>query len=451
MGKLIRFWFTFDDPVDRGTYFKHGALLAAVKYAVDALIIWAATRIVWTPLDYIGLGASTGASRLAGVATSDLMIFLALWTLPFFWIGLTMSMRRALDAGYSPWLALLFFVPGANYVFMGAMCGLPSRQNAARRASLGEHPGRFSRGLLAVGAGTATGIALIAISVLGMRSYGAALFFGTPFLIGAVSAYVFNRGYPATARETRGVVFLALLATAGALLAFAMEGLGCMIMALPLAFIVGWMGGGAGRFIAEVRTRSVGETFVAIALFPIIIPLTDARRVPMLHEVRSAVDIDAPTDVVWRNVVAFPRLPEPTELIFRSGISYPVGARIEGSGVGAVRYCEFSTGAFVEPIRRWEPGRRLSFDVTRNPPPMRELSPYGIAPPHLDGYFSARRGEFRLIDLGSGRTRLEGSTWYSLEIEPVAYWAPLADALVGRIHQRVLRHIKTNAESRAVN
>ena len=163
---------------------------------------------------------------------------------------------------------------------------------------------------------------------------------------------------------------------------------------------------------------------------------------------RSAIEIDAPPDVVWRNVISFPPLPMPSELVFRAGIAYPQRAEIAGEGVGAVRRCVFSTGAFVEPITRWEPGRRLSFDVTEQPRPMQEWSPYAdIAPPHLDGYFRSRRGEFRLIALPGGRTRLEGSTWYEMRLQPAAYWVLFGDAIISRIHGRVLRHIRATVEA----
>jgi hypothetical protein len=166
-----------------------------------------------------------------------------------------------------------------------------------------------------------------------------------------------------------------------------------------------------------------------------------------LREVRSSVVIAAPPDAVWPQVVAFPQLPEPVDWVFRAGVAYPIRARIEGSGVGAVRYCEFSTGPFVEPITRWEPGRRLSFDVVEAPPTMQELSPYAdLSPPHLQGYLRSKRGEFRLIDLGNGHTRLEGSTWYEIEMAPEAYWRIISDALIHRIHRRVLEHIKREAE-----
>src|SRR2546425_363348 len=79
---------------------------------------------------------------------------------------------------------------------------------------------------------------------------------------------------------------------------------------------------------------------------------------------------------------------------------------------------------------------------------MRELSPYrAIRPPHLDGAFRARRGEFRLVALPDGRTRLEGSTWYTLELAPGGYWRLWADLLVHAIHARVLAHAQQLAEA----
>ena len=38
-----------------------------------------------------------------------------------------------------------------------------------------------------------------------------------------------------------------------------------------------------------------------------------------------------------------------------------------------------------------------------------------------------RRGEFRLIPLPGGRTRLEGRTWYTLDMAPALVWGRRAD------------------------
>lgn len=147
-------------------------------------------------------------------------------------------------------------------------------------------------------------------------------------------------------------------------------------------------------------------------------------------------------------MIAFQPIPQPSELVFRLGIAYPCYARIDGAGVGAIRHCVFSTGESVEPITHWEPARRLGFDVVSSPDPLRELSLYAnVSPPHLHGYLRSRRGEYGLIPLPGGRTRLEGSTWYEIEMAPEAYWQLWSDFLIRRIHYRVLDHIKLEVEA----
>ncbi|RZK67544.1 MAG: hypothetical protein EOO95_02610 [Pedobacter sp.] len=58
------------------------------------------------------------------------------------------------------------------------------------------------------------------------------------------------------------------------------------------------------------------------------------------------IEINASSEQVWKNVIEFPQLNEPTEFIFKAGVAYPVRAVIEGKGVGSVRKCQFSTGDF---------------------------------------------------------------------------------------------------------
>lgn len=346
------------------------------------------------------------------------------------------------------WLALLFFVPGVSYLFIAAMAVLPTR---ASRVAVAETPrpyeDRLPSALMASAVGTMLGLGMLALSVYGLQSYGVSLFLGTPFVIGALTAFLFNRRYPASARETLQVVIMTLACVAGVTLVTAAEGAVCLLMAAPLAIGIGAMGSALGRRIALHDRGPLTNALLAVVVLPVTATLDANRPATDVREVRSAIEIDAPPDVVWRNVIAFPPLPEPSELVFRVGVAYPQRAEILGEGVGVVRRCVFSTGAFVEPITRWEPARRLSFDVREQPKPLQEWSPYAdLAPPHLDGYFRSRRGEFRLVALPGGRTRLEGSTWYEMRLQPAAYWVLFGDAIIGRIHDRVLRHIRTTTE-----
>jgi hypothetical protein len=169
---------------------------------------------------------------------------------------------------------------------------------------------------------------------------------------------------------------------------------------------------------------------------------------PHQDVVLSTIEINVPPQKVWSNVVKFSDLPPSTDWLFKLGVAYPLRARIDGEGVGAVRYCEFSTGAFVEPITVWNEPNQLAFDVKYQPQPMHELSFYDhVDAPHLNGYFRSVRGEFKLIPIAGGKTRLEGRTWYEMDMQPGWYWQIYGRWFIHKIHIRVLAHVKNLSEN----
>jgi len=259
-------------------------------------------------------------------------------------------------------------------------------------------------------------------------------------IMGLASAVVAKRYGGLGLGAALGIGQTSLLLGMLLLIAVAVEGVICVAMAWVLASPLVALGGLLG-FAIGGGGGGVPGLLVALLALPLLAWQESAGRPAALREVVSAIEVEAPPDVVWRHVVAFPDLPPP-DGIFALGIACPLRARIVGEGVGATRYCEFTTGDFVEPITVWDPPRRLAFDVASQPPAMRELSPWpDIHAPHLDGYLRSRRGEFRLVALPGGRTRLEGSTWYQVEVHPQAYWSRWSDLFIHAIHQRVLGHI----------
>src|SRR5688572_24842141 len=98
--------FGFRERIDRGFYLRVGLGLMLLKYVVDASIIGIATGRLWTPLDYLVPLVSLRGDTVAALPPW-LTIALILWTLPFIWIGVSMTLRRAVDAGQSPWWSLV--------------------------------------------------------------------------------------------------------------------------------------------------------------------------------------------------------------------------------------------------------------------------------------------------------------------------------------------------------
>ncbi|MCL4233367.1 MAG: SRPBCC family protein, partial [Deltaproteobacteria bacterium] len=291
-----------------------------------------------------------------------------------------------------------------------------------------------------------------ALGIYGLRQYGWGLFVGIPFAQGLFAVLL------ASVRRSRGpgeciAIAAGSVLVTGAIIFFAAwEGILCIAMAMPIAITLAMLGGIVGW--GMVSAGAAGGHSAAGAAIAILIALPaligaeyQAGPRPAVLPVHTSIDIDAPPEVVWRHVIAFAELPPPTETVFRLGIAYPTRARIEGTGVGAVRHCEFSTGAFVEPITVWDEPRRLEFDVVDQPRPMDEWSwKEHVEAPHLDDFLVSERGRF-LLEPIEGGTRLTGTTWYRHNIWPEAYWRPWSDAVIHAIHRRVLGHIRNLARA----
>lgn len=433
----------------------YGVTALVLKHNLDRLIAnWGFGRDwqIWSYWQQPVVNPLTLAAR-----DRDFFLTLIAVSIPFVALGIVLTMRRLRDAGWSPYLSLLFFAPFVNLAFFLALVVVPSAKanlsdptnDWLKRLAPESDQGAAAAGVLA-GLLTALGGTLLSAQVF--EVYGAGLFIGTPVSMGFVSASLFNVHRQHSLGKTLGVSMLSLIIAGALIFALAWEGVLCLAMALPIALPLVSIGAIAGYSMMRFRPEDVGVIVpLGLLLLPGVMSVTPDLSAPPL-EVRTQIEIAAPAEVVWQNVVTFSELPKATEWYFRAGIAYPERATIRGQGVGAVRRCEFSTGAFIEPITTWEAPRRLAFGVTAQPPTMHELSFAKITPPHLgDSYIRSERGEFLLEALPNGHTRLTGTTWYRLNFMPMEYWRLWSDAIIHRIHGRVLDHIQALAEAQYLN
>jgi len=282
--------------------------------------------------------------------------------------------------------------------------------------------------------------------IYGIGEYGIAIFILTPFFLGISPVIIYGYKNNLELIKSRELGFTSLTIFMLCLLIFAIEGVICIAMAFPIGLVFTWLGSLLGYHIVKKKNGN-GPTMMVIIIF--IIPafsFIENRVEPKLNSVVTSIEIEASTETVWKNVIEFPQLKKPTEFIFKSGIAYPINAKIKGKGVGAIRYCNFTTGSFVEPITIWEEPNLLAFDVQEQPAPMKEMSFWDIDAPHLHDYFVSKKGQFKLIKLKNGNTKLIGTTWYYNDIKPNFYWNIWSNNIIHKIHNRVLNHIKLTSE-----
>ncbi|MEM1179891.1 MAG: SRPBCC family protein [Acidobacteriota bacterium] len=440
----VRRSFELDRPLGRLAYAMSMLTLGLIHFQGTRFgLEWIGAE-PWTLSEYLAplMGYRHNTFNVPGA-----FAILGLWTSPFLFAIAVLSVRRARQAGVSTLFVFLLLVPGVNYFLALGLAVTPPAAELEPRPTAGTGPAKFSEVAKAVIAGGFAGGLIFSVAFIGPSSpYGVALFLGAPVAIGLVATLTYNRSERRGTASSHLVSQLALLAGGGTLLLIGVEGGLCLAMVWPLAMPFAMMGSWIGDALVEPGQLKTAHLVVLVLMSPLLVAFESGAPEPAVRAITTEVVIDATPEEVWPNVVAFTELPPPNRFYFKLGIAYPIRARIEGEGVGAVRYCEFSTGPFVEPITRWDEPHRLSFDVVSQPPTMHEWSPYDIHPEHLTESLVSERGEFRLTALDGGRTLLEGTTWYRHDLMPQIYWNLWSDALIHGIHRRVLEHIAARSE-----
>jgi hypothetical protein len=447
--------------IDRGTYALVGVLGFALKHNLDRIVAAYGFHRPWGLFNY--WVPVRDVARITQLRDGEAVFLgtLVAMALPFIWVGVVLTLKRLRSAGLPSQMVGLFFVPFLNLLFFLVLCLAPERN--LKVPELGKD-GRKTSWLFRILPESALGSAAVSIlltvpaglglTVLGSQllgNYGWGLFVALPFTMGFAAAMIYGIRQPRSRSSCIGVACLSTGLLAAALLALAFEGVVCIIMAAPIAVPLAAFGG-ACAYRAQRGPRFHRDAPVYLSALLILVPGVEwtehvVAMPPPTFVVRSSIDVHAPPEKVWKQVVAFSEIPPPSEWMFRAGIAYPIRAEIVGRGPGAERHCVFSTGAFVEPIEVWDEPRQLKFSVTANPPPMEEWTPYShIDPPHLHGFMVSNGGQFLLTPLPDGGTRLEGTTWYRHGLWPSEYWRLWSDAIIHRIHMRVLRHIRDEAE-----
>lgn len=255
-----------------------------------------------------------------------------------------------------------------------------------------------------------------------------------PLVMGLITAF-FWKGLALTTIE----YFLYSLLNSGLGLVvagiFMQEGVICLVIVSPLLLCFVFLGSLLGRWLFHFSNNRLNLSLLPLALAFLALDVLSPHHYE--NAVSDRVLIHAPPSQVWTHLAAVPVIEEkPDFWLFKMGLPYPVQSTVSGAGVGASRRCVFSRGrVFEERVVEWQPGKRLTFDVTRQP-----------RDPEILGHARVRRGQFLLQDNGDGTTTLTGTSWYELYVYPSWYYDLWARSIARQVHVRVMDHIKTACE-----
>jgi uncharacterized membrane protein YhaH (DUF805 family) len=446
--------FGWKGEINSRDYLIWGIILFAIKYNLDRLIAFAYNK-TWYITDYF---IQADAASVQELTDPDKLFYgvLLLQSLPFIWFGTVLCIKRLRNAKLPLWLVLFFFIPFLNFMLFMLLAAIPEREKeiSSETQFLDRLIPKSKEGsaLFSIAIVLIISLAITGLMINYLKEYGWSLFVGIPFMLGFGSVLIYGHRRQLKFKEVIGVAFITILLFSLIIFILAFEGIICIVMALPILFPIALIGATIAYSINDSRRAMTTNLFIIPLL---AIPGSgfiehENNHTPPTISVVTEIIINAPKQQIWDELVAFSQIDPPTELLFKTGISYPIHAQIEGTGVGAVRKCNFTTGSFIEPITIWNEPDLLEFGVLQQPPPLVEWSIYeDLKIEHLDGYFRSVKGQFKLEALPNGQTRLIGTTWYYHDIWPSLYWKGWSDFILHKIHLRVLTHIKAKAESKA--
>ena len=371
---------------------------------------------------------------LAGTGRSDILMIGVIVLASIVLLG-WLSARRAKTVNAPGSIMVLAVVPWLQLIAIPILAFFSGKSQPPSVGSLSAMRGVFW--------GLSIAVAAEIVFTLAFGQFGIALFVGSPFLVGLVTAYYAARdGHP----HPLIVAQVALLLASTVLFGFAFEGLFCLLLAYPLAALAVVIGGGVGIVIAR-RSKRQGTALSSIALLPLLFAAETAAPPSVVFGDTRSIEVAAPPAAVWKAIVHMGTIVKAPAAPFGWGLAYPVAGRIDGRGVGAIRLGVFSTGTAYERVTRWQPNRELWFDVLSDPPMMRETNPFGpVRSAHLEGYFATHDARFTLTELSGSRTRLTLTTSHELKIGPTAYFLPIARWAVDENKRRVLAHFRDRAQ-----
>ena len=285
-----------------------------------------------------------------------------------------------------------------------------------------------------------TSAATMTFSFLGLGS----------LIIGLLAVYPLERAAAQPVWRWFVLPFPPVLLACVVSLIFKIEGLICMIFALPGAYLCSMVGGVLGGAMAR-HLRVKKATLVCFAALPFFLaPLETLINPPVqTRQVDTKILIAAPASVVWRNIERVrPIAPAEIQDTWAQTIGFPrpVEATLSYEGIGGVRHASFERGlTFIETINAWQPEHRLAFAIRADT----EHIPSTTLDEHVTiggRYFDVLDGEYRLEPAPGGETMLYLQSRERLSTDFNAYAGLWTDAVMKTLQNSILQVIRARCE-----
>lgn len=272
--------------------------------------------------------------------------------------------------------------------------------------------------------------------------------FFVPLVIGAL-AVLWRRSEPSWGTAV-AFPWVPVVLTIAATLLLAWEGLICAIVWVPVSLVCASIGGLIGKAVRSSRSPR-GMAFALAALPVVFAPIENQMPNPVAaRTVLDSIVIEADAQAVWREIREVRPIQDHelgNSLAYRIGFPRPIEARLEGEGVGSVRYATFEGGVtFVEHVTEWDENRSIAFTIDASAVPSTTFDQHVAVGGR---YFDVLSGRYEIEDLGDGRVALHLTSEQRLATRFNGYTQLWTDRFMSDIQATILEVVKARAEGRS--
>lgn len=277
------------------------------------------------------------------------------------------------------------------------------------------------------------GFALLHYELIG---YGLSFFAFLPFALG----YILGKSTIKTISLWGLIISLAIFFIL--LLAGGLEGMVCILMAMPLIMIAIALGAFLKHVIKKYRNTDKEGNLIKSSILPFCLFLTFGfieteltKNEQFVIEVKSEIILPYSSIQVYETIKSVDTLDAEKPFLMKLDLPIPQKCVLEEEKVGGIRTCYFQGGQIVEKITALEKGKILKMDVID----------YQLTGRKWLGFKEA----IYLFDhLENGQTKMTRITTYTSELYPRFYWRPLEKIGIEQEHEYVFSNLKKDLKNK---
>jgi len=309
-------------------------------------------------------------------------------------------------------------------------------------------------------------VAVVAYGILTRLAFGLkelSTLFGTlsvaflvlvSFVLGALTVFFALPKYQKNWLYAAFVPWVPCLIFGGLAAALTWEVWICVVMALPILFVMSSLGGLAMCLLFHLFQKSGAPQISAV----IILVLTPYIAAPIEHlfpvrdaarTAHSQIEVNASPEAIWPNIISVPAVgvsEQPFSLFHVAGLPRPLEATLTGNpGVGGTRIGRWEDGLVFNGIfTDWQPNKRYTVRLDPDTRMVQSALPLaGIGGKDFD----VTDDSYVIEPLGDGKVILHLYTSYRLTTRLNSYGTVWIDFFMRDIQKHILKIVKARAEA----